>query len=190
MCPQAAQSSTKQSIKGGCSPSDPASFHHEQTCLRTNEYLKDHRTNIPSHEHILTRTALHLGSETLKLFLCIFSLPKKYNQTILSLPVLSYSSSTRSPRTHRTSDDDVVCGPLPSLRGPGLQEEKREEERREERSETREERSEQRGARSEKRQEKREARREKRDITTIKRLQEGPGSAHPEDGSAPSQVAV
>ena len=73
----------RQSIKGGCSPSDPASF------------TTDNRTN----EHILTRTALHLGSETLKLFLCIFSLPKKYNQTTLSLPVHSYPLSTRSPHT-------------------------------------------------------------------------------------------
>ena len=115
----------RQSIKGGCSPSDPASFTtNKHTFERTNiskiiERTYPH-TNISSHEHILTRTALHLGSETLKLFLCIFSLPKKYNQTILFLPVHSYSSSTRSPRTHRTSDDDVVCGPLPSLRGPGL----------------------------------------------------------------------
>ena len=103
----------RQSIKGGCSPSDPASHTtNNRTFGRTNTFKIIERT--------LTRTALHLGSETLKLFLCIFSLPKKYNQTILFLPVLSYSSSTRSPRTHRTSDDDVVCGPLPSLRGPGL----------------------------------------------------------------------
>ena len=91
----------------------PSFIHHEQSYLRTNEYLKR-----SSNEHILTRTALHLGSGTLKLFLCIFSLPEKYNQTTLFLPVHSYS---RSPHTHRTSDDDVVCGPLPSLRGPGLQ---------------------------------------------------------------------
>ena len=103
----------RQSINGGCSPSGPASF-------TTNNDTFERTPPRSSNEHTLTRTALHLGSETLKLFLCIFSLPKKYNQTILFLPVHSYSSSTRSPRTHRASDDDVVCGPLSSLRGPGL----------------------------------------------------------------------
>ena len=135
----------RQSIKGGCSPSNPASFTTNNRTFERTNISKDHRTvrgqsrtqairgwpgpstdglvsvtGPEQNEHILTRTALHLGSKTLKLFLCIFSLPKKYNQTTLFLPVLSYSSSTRSPRTHRTSDDDVVCGPLPSLRGPGL----------------------------------------------------------------------
>ena len=77
-----------------------------QTYPHTNISSQEHiltrtypHTNISSHEHILTRTALHLESGTLKLFLCIFSLPEKYNQTTLFLPVHSYSSSTRSPRT-------------------------------------------------------------------------------------------
>ena len=107
----------RQGIKGGCSPSNPASFATKQSYLRTNEYLKR-----SSNEHILTRTALHLGSETQSYSCASSHCPEKYNQTTLFLPVHSLSSCTRSPRTHRASDDNVVCGPLSPLRGPGLHE--------------------------------------------------------------------
>ena len=78
--------SQEGSIKGRMS-SLRLSFTHHETSYPERTYLYPHE-----------RTALHLGSETLKLFLCIFSLPEKYNQTTLSC-ALSLCAHSLSPPT-------------------------------------------------------------------------------------------
>ena len=74
------------------------SFAHHETSYPERTYLFPHE-----------RTALHLGSETLKLFLCIFSL----------LRGVQSDKSLLHPRAS-LSTNDIVCGPPPPLRGPGL----------------------------------------------------------------------
>ena len=76
----------RQGIKGRVPSLRLSSIHHE-TSYPEGTYLCPHE-----------RTALHLGSETLKLFLCIFSLPEKCNQTTLSC-ALSLCAHSLSPRS-------------------------------------------------------------------------------------------
>ena len=74
----------------------PSYVHHGQPYPRTNE-------------HILTRTALHLGSETLKLFLCIFSLPRSIIRQHSLFPCTltpehTFTSHTEHPTTTLSVD--------------------------------------------------------------------------------------
>ena len=99
----------RQSIKGGCSPSDPASFTTDnRTFERTNISKIIERTYLYPHTNCSTP-----WGRNPKVIPVSFHCPEKYNQTTLS-------SSTRFPRTHQACDDDVVCRPLPPSRGPGL----------------------------------------------------------------------
>ena len=108
----------RQSIKGGCSPSDPASF---TTNNRTFE-----RTNTSK---IIERTYPHTNCST----------PWERNPRVVPVYLLTSersiirqhsSPSSAHSRTHQAhypltcqaSDNDVVCGPLPPSRGPDLQE--------------------------------------------------------------------